>query len=124
MELRINLKVCEGCGCLWYRTQVETRVYCTPCENRFKEFPTPQSRKRPGRPRKTTLSTVFAVQASAQSDWELEIARSQKPGVASPDIADYPAFEQSSAPLELLPALMNPLAASVSTCGALSGGAQ
>src|ERR1700684_2091913 len=100
MELRINLKVCEGCGCLWYRTQIETRVYCAPCENRFKEFPTPQSRKRPGRPSKTTLSALFAVQASAQADWELEIARSPKPGL---DTADCQAtLEQSPSQIELL----------------------
>ena len=61
MELRVHLKVCEGCGCLWYRAQVDTRVYCSPCHERFKEFPTPQSRKRRGRPKKTVLSTVFAV---------------------------------------------------------------
>ncbi len=24
MELRVHLKVCEGCGCLWYRVQAET----------------------------------------------------------------------------------------------------
>jgi hypothetical protein len=122
MELRINLKVCEGCGCLWYRTQVETRVYCTPCESRFKDFPTPQSRKRPGRPRKTTLSAVFAVQASAQADWDLEIARGPKPGLDTTDCRA--ALEQSSAQIELLPALMNPFATSVSACGALSGGAR
>ena len=63
MELRVHLKVCEGCGCLWYRAQVDTGVYCSPCHERFKEFPTPQSRKRRGRPRKTVLSTVFAVEA-------------------------------------------------------------
>jgi hypothetical protein len=67
MELRIHLKVCEGCGCLWYRTQVETRVYCTQCENRFKEFPAPQKSSRRGRPRKTTLATVYAVQSSLPS---------------------------------------------------------
>ena len=61
MELRIQLKVCEGCGCLWYRAQVETRVYCSQCYERFKDFPAPQSRKRRGRPKKTTLPTVFAV---------------------------------------------------------------
>lgn len=66
MELSVNLKICEACGCLWYRSQLETRVYCTGCNERFREFPTPQSRKRRGRPKKTTLSTVFAVQASAE----------------------------------------------------------
>lgn len=72
MELRVHLKVCEGCGCLWFRAQVETRVYCTACFERLKEFPTPESRKRRGRPRKTTLPTVFAVQASAEVELEEE----------------------------------------------------
>jgi hypothetical protein len=67
MELRIHLKVCEGCGCLWYRAQVETRVYCTPCDHRFKEFPAPRKSTRRGRPRKTTLAAVYAVQSSLQS---------------------------------------------------------
>jgi hypothetical protein len=61
MELRVYLKVCEVCGCLWYRTQMETRVYCSSCCEKLKEFPTPQSRKRRGRPRKVNLPTVFAV---------------------------------------------------------------
>ena len=63
MDLRVHLKICEGCGCLWYRSQSETRVYCTACEVRFKDFPTPQSRKRRGRRTKLSLPTVFAVHA-------------------------------------------------------------
>ena len=65
MELRVHLKVCEGCGCLWYRSQFDVSVYCVPCARRFKEFPTPQSRKRRGRPKKTILPTVFAVEDSS-----------------------------------------------------------
>jgi len=65
MELRIQLKVCEACGCLWYRAQVETRVYCSQCVERFKDFPVAQTSKRKGRPRKVTLHTVFAVNDSA-----------------------------------------------------------
>jgi len=67
MDLRVHLKICEGCGCLWYRSQVEIRVYCTACYERFKEFPTPESRKRRGRPKKTFLPAVFAVQSAAQT---------------------------------------------------------
>ena len=63
MDLRVHLKVCEACGCLWYRAQVDARVYCIQCHERFKDFPTAESRKRRGRPRKVTLSTVFAVAA-------------------------------------------------------------
>ena len=67
MELRVHLKVCEACGCLWFRAQVETRVYCSTCYERFKDFPTPETRRRRGRPKKTTLPAVFAVEASHQS---------------------------------------------------------
>ena len=74
MDLRVHLKICEGCGCLWYRAQVETRVYCAACNVRFKEFPTPQSRKRRGRPRKIILPTVFAVQASAEMIFQERLA--------------------------------------------------
>jgi hypothetical protein len=65
MELRVHLKVCEGCGCLWYRVQAETSVYCSSCIERFKEFPKVKTRIRSGRPRKVVLPTVFAVQAAA-----------------------------------------------------------
>ena len=74
MELRVHLKICEGCGCLWYRAQMETRVYCKPCNERFKEFPTPESRKRRGRPRKAMLPTVFAVQASVEMIFQERLA--------------------------------------------------
>ena len=67
MELRVHLKVCEACGCLWFRAQAETSVYCSTCHERFKDFPTPQSRRRRGRPKKTTLPAVFAVGASQQA---------------------------------------------------------
>jgi hypothetical protein len=121
MELRIHLKVCEGCGCLWYRTHVETTVYCTSCKDRFNEFPTPQSRKRRGRPKKTTLPTVFAVQASAQSRRQLEVAPVQEPRLDRED--SRASLGQPPAPLELHPALMNPLLASASVRGAFAGGA-
>jgi hypothetical protein len=74
MELRVHLKICEACGCLWYRAQLESRVYCTTCNERFKEFPTPQSRKRRGRPRKAMLPTVFAVQASVEMIFQERLA--------------------------------------------------
>lgn len=67
MELRVHLKICEACGCLWFRAQVETTVYCSACYERFKDFPTPAVRRRKGRPKKTTLPTVFAVEASSPS---------------------------------------------------------
>jgi hypothetical protein len=61
MELRVQLKVCEGCGCLWYRAQTIESVYCLRCEEKLKEFPSPESRKRRGRPCRKELVTVWAV---------------------------------------------------------------
>ncbi len=39
MELRVQLKVCEGCGCLWYRAQNICSSYCRECVNLLKDFP-------------------------------------------------------------------------------------
>lgn len=78
MELRVHLKVCEACGCLWFRAQAETGVYCSACYLRFKDFPTVESRRRRGRPKKTTLPAVFAVEDSNQ--WlggEMELPQAQ-----------------------------------------------
>jgi uncharacterized Zn finger protein (UPF0148 family) len=61
MELRVHLKVCEGCGCLWYRAQTEGSVYCRGCETKLKDFPSAESRKRPGRSGRKTLIKIWAV---------------------------------------------------------------
>ena len=61
MELRVQLKICEGCGCLWYRAQDMGSVYCQRCVTKLKDFPTPESRKRRGRPCGKRLVRVWAV---------------------------------------------------------------
>jgi uncharacterized Zn finger protein (UPF0148 family) len=61
MDLRVQLKICEGCGCLWYRAQTQGSVYCKECEVKLQDFPTPESRKRRGRPGRKTLVSVWAV---------------------------------------------------------------
>ena len=54
--LRLELKVCEGCGVLWLRRGIENGVYCTTCTARLASFP-PVTAKRPGgRPRTSTRS--------------------------------------------------------------------
>jgi len=58
---RVHLKICEGFGCLWYRAQTQGSVYCKACETKLQEFPTPESRKRRGRPTGKTLVRVWAV---------------------------------------------------------------
>jgi predicted amidophosphoribosyltransferase len=48
----VTLKVCEGCGTLWLRSQASLTVYCAHCAERLKHFPDPKTRRRPGRPLK------------------------------------------------------------------------
>ncbi|MGA7342426.1 MAG: hypothetical protein WBE72_18925 [Terracidiphilus sp.] len=64
MELRVQLKICEGCGSLFYRAQFEGKIYCRGCETKLKDFPTPESRKRRGRPGRKTLPKLWAVAAA------------------------------------------------------------
>lgn len=61
MEVCVQLKICEGCGCLWYRAQAQGSVYCRECETKLKDFPSPETRKRRGRPPRKPLSAVWAV---------------------------------------------------------------
>lgn len=64
MELRVQLKICEGCGSLWYRAQTHEGVYCRECEVKLRDFPSPESRKRRGRPcRKPQIRNLKAVEA-------------------------------------------------------------
>lgn len=61
MDLRVTLKICEGCGCLWLRPQHQDGVYCRHCECRLRDFPSSESRKRRGRPARMTLPKVRAM---------------------------------------------------------------
>ena len=40
--LRMDLKVCEGCGVLWLRTGSALAVYCRGCSATLAEFPAPR----------------------------------------------------------------------------------
>ena len=60
--VKMQLKVCEGCGALWVRSLV-CGVYCKRCELLLSDFPTPQSRKRPGR-RARTLRQIACPSAA------------------------------------------------------------
>ena len=59
--MRVHLKICEGCGCLWYRPESTVSVYCRECEVKLREFPTPESRKRRGRPVSRKIRQLWAV---------------------------------------------------------------
>ena len=49
--LRLELKVCEGCGTLWLRGELEPSVYCTACTTRLASFPPTRGKHGGGRPR-------------------------------------------------------------------------
>lgn len=61
MDLRVQLKVCEGCGCLWYRAQNHRGVYCLGCDAKLKQFPSAESRRRRGPKPENTLVRIWAV---------------------------------------------------------------
>lgn len=64
MEVRVHLKICEGCGCLWFRAQNQGSVYCSECETKLKDFPDPESRKRRGRPSRKPRVDLMAMAAT------------------------------------------------------------
>jgi hypothetical protein len=45
--LRLELKVCEGCGGLWVRAQGRTNPYCVGCSQRLSDFPRGTRRPKP-----------------------------------------------------------------------------
>lgn len=61
MEMRVQLKICEGCGCLWYRAQIQGSVYCRECETKLRDFPSPETRKVRGRPSRKSPSSLWAA---------------------------------------------------------------
>jgi len=65
MEVRVQLKICEGCGSLFYRSQTQGSIYCRGCDVKLRDFPTPDTRKRRGRPSRKTLVRVWAVATAA-----------------------------------------------------------
>jgi len=54
-DLRMELKICEGCGALWLRAGLgqgcSAGVYCKGCARTFAEFPKVKGPKRPSRTR-------------------------------------------------------------------------
>ena len=61
MDLRIQPKVCEGCGCLWFRALGQVNVYCHGCETKLREHPEPGTRKRRGPARRKAVPQIWAV---------------------------------------------------------------
>ena len=60
-HLRLELKVCEGCGALWLRTGVMEGVYCSRCYCHLSNFPAAKGKHPGGRPRRLArVSACFA----------------------------------------------------------------
>ncbi len=54
--LRMDLKVCEGCGALWLRMGGTDGVYCRGCVKKLADFPAPRGRHAGGRRRRACSS--------------------------------------------------------------------
>ena len=61
IEVRVQLKICESCGCLWVRSLAQHNIYCKDCERKLRDFPEPSTRKRRGRPARTVLPRLLGV---------------------------------------------------------------
>jgi hypothetical protein len=44
-DLRLYIKICEGCGVLWLRTAASDGVYCRRCLVTLADFPPPNPGK-------------------------------------------------------------------------------
>jgi hypothetical protein len=63
-DLRMDLKVCEGCGALWLRAAIVDGVYCRGCAGRLAEYPAPRKRHAGGRKRLVRISGCSAAVVS------------------------------------------------------------
>ena len=59
-ELRMELKVCEGCGVLWLRGGQAAEVYCKGCAAKLAEFPAALGRRLPRGPRRRRVDASVA----------------------------------------------------------------
>jgi len=59
--LRLDLKVCEGCGALWLRAGTKDGVYCRACSHNLISFPAPKGKHEGGRPRQPGQVTTRAA---------------------------------------------------------------
>ena len=64
MDTRVELKICEACGSLFYRDRKQQGIYCLGCDRMLKDFPTVETRKLKGRPGRKgkVLAWIHAVE--------------------------------------------------------------
>lgn len=63
--LRVDLKVCEGCGGLWLRTENTAGVYCRHCKTLLADFPEPRKKRKTGPRRKSTHDKAHVAAGTA-----------------------------------------------------------
>lgn len=63
-HVRMELKVCEGCGTLWLRA-LGHGVYCRRCAEFLADFPSPKGRSRRGRPPRITRVAAATLSGGA-----------------------------------------------------------
>jgi hypothetical protein len=64
MYLRVFLKVCEGCGSLWFRAQESDGVYCAGCAARMRTLPPGRPGRRYGRRKRYACRGQHAAAAT------------------------------------------------------------
>jgi uncharacterized Zn finger protein (UPF0148 family) len=64
MYVCVQIKICEGCGMLWFREQDIGGVYCSRCVRKLADFPSPGSRKLRGRKSNKTRMSEALPEAS------------------------------------------------------------
>jgi len=64
--LRMELKVCEGCGALWLRAGIESGVYCKTCARKLAEFPPAKGRRHARTTSVKRMSRMNVIQGGAQ----------------------------------------------------------
>jgi hypothetical protein len=68
-DIKLELKVCEGCGSLWVRHCGMAQPYCAGCKKKLAEFPN-RGPKRPRGRRGPIHSSLHVVKhAGAQEVW-------------------------------------------------------
>ena len=67
MQVKMDLKVCEGCGGLWVRNGGEPGVYCRHCTMILAEFPAPRAKVAMERKRRAPFHQLRLVKQLNQS---------------------------------------------------------
>jgi hypothetical protein len=59
-DIKLELKICEGCGSLWVRHYGQAQPYCAGCKKKLAEYPN-RGRKRPRGRRSSVHGSLHVV---------------------------------------------------------------